>query len=127
MKNLRSLTFSLLCGVLLLTVVGCGTDNDIDISISETEEELVVSANYPDNKSSAVHRYVKSKLRMTDISNFRYLEVKNYQTPDHKMNFQIKSRDGYLKIVLDKTANSHRSYELVKDMGKGLQHLFSNR
>ena len=127
MKNLRLLSYSLLSAAVLLLAAGCGTDNDINISISETDDELVVAARYPEKESKRVHQYVKTKLRMTDISDFNHLEIKEYQPPHQRMNFHIKSRDGYLKIVLDKKENTMRSYERLKDAGKGLQKLLAQR
>lgn len=127
MKKLGSLIYSFLSAVLVLIVIGCGTDNDIAIGIFETKDELVLSASYPENESKRVHEYVRSKLRMTDISDLRYLEIKEYQTPDQKMIFYIKSRDGYLKIMLDRSKNTYQSYKTLKKTGQELGKLFEHR
>jgi hypothetical protein len=117
----------LLAAAVMLVTISCGTDNDIDLSISETEEELVVSASYPARDSERVHDYIKSKLNMTEITDLRDLDGKDYQSPDTKMNFHIKSRDGYLKIVLDRRENTSRSYKVLKETAEGLQVLFKER
>lgn len=127
MKNLCSLTYSFLFAVLVLMVIGCGTNNDVDIRISETKDELVISASYPEKESKRVHEYVKSKLKMTDISDLRYLEIEEYQTPDQNMSFHIRSRDGYLKIVLDRSKNTDQSYKVMKETGQELGKLFGTR
>ena len=97
------------------------TDNDITISFSETEDELQLSASFPDKYSKEVHDYVRSHLKMNDLSDLRYLEVKHYQTPDHKMRFNIKARNGYIKIVLDKMENSETAYRKLRDTCEGLK------
>jgi hypothetical protein len=116
-----------LFAIVALVLINCGSDEDIAIEISETEEALTVYASYPDKDSKLVHDYVRSKLKMTDITDLHHLEVKKYQTPDQQMNFHIKSRDGYLKIVLDKSENTRQSYLAMKRTGQGLQTLFQRR
>lgn len=127
MKNLCSLTYSFLSAVPVLIVIGCGTNNDVDIRISETKDELVVSASYPEKESKRVQDYVRSKLKMTDISDLRYLEIKKYQAPGQNMNFHIRSRDGYLKIVLDRSKNTYQSYKALKETGQGLGKLLAQQ
>ena len=119
-KRLSSFNILWVAAIVMLVAMSCGKDNDISLSMSETKEKLVISASYPARESARVHDYIKSKLNMTDITDFRHLEVEKYRTPDKKMNFHIKSRDGYLKIELDKRDNTSRSYKALKKIGEGL-------
>ena len=95
--------------------------NDIDIHTSETEEELVVSASFPKEDTELVHNYIRTQLKMSDVPDMTHLEVKDYITPDARMRFYIKSRPGYIKIVLDRTENSTYAYRKLKNTGKGIE------
>ncbi|MEO7992107.1 MAG: hypothetical protein ABI663_21320 [Chryseolinea sp.] len=102
-------------------------NHDINISFSETDDKLTLSASFPDEDSERVQDYIKTQLKMTDLSDFGNLEIKRYHTPDQKMHFSIKSRDGYIKIVLDKTNNTSASYNQLKKTREGLNTLLTHR
>jgi hypothetical protein len=102
------------------------SDNDISVNISETEEELTLSAAFPRKDSELVHKYLKAQLKMTDLTDLKYLEVKRYQTPNEKMRFHIKSRPGHVKIVFNKTENTFRSYRKLKETCEGLKQLLAH-
>jgi hypothetical protein len=123
MKN-PGLTITLTLIIVLATVWVLSrtiNDDDIHISISESEEELSLSASFPKEDSEKVHEYVKAKLKMSDLSDFRYVEIKHYQTPDHKMRFHIEARPGYIKIVLDRTENSEAAYRKLRATAEGVK------
>lgn len=102
-------------------------NNDVDIRTYETEEELIVSARFPKEETERVHEYVRAHLRMNDLSDLKNLEVKDYITPDARMRFHIKSRPGYIKIVLDRTENSTFAYKRLKETGAGIEHVLTGK
>jgi hypothetical protein len=120
------------CSVICLIAVGVLVsrimhDNDIKISVSENKHELTLSASFPDQDSKRVHDYIKSELKMVDLSDMRAVEIKRYETPDYKMHFSIKSRNGYIKIVLDKDENTSAAYYRLKKASEGLEDLLAGR
>jgi acetone carboxylase gamma subunit len=98
--------------------------DDIDISFAETEEAVTLSATFPDEDSKMVHDYVKKQLKMSDLTDFKYLEVKNYQTPDATMRFHVNAHAGYIKIVLEKKENSKAGYRKLKETAEGVKKLW---
>jgi hypothetical protein len=99
---------------------------NINITISDSRNELSLVASFPIKYSEEVQGYIKSELNMTDLPDLKFVEVKRYQTPDHEMRFHIKSRDGYLKIVLDKRDNDHESVYKLKEIGKGVEEILTS-
>lgn len=87
------------------------------IYVNENAHELSVTAKYPDYRSPKVHRYLARRFSLGDVSN---LEIKNYYSRDGKMNFYIRSTDGYLKIKMSKVTNTGESIEEVKKSAKEL-------
>ncbi len=91
------------------------------IYISDNKDELRISADFPKAKSKPVQDYLSKKLNLSDLPDLNYLEIKHYQTPDRLMSFYIKSRAGYVKILLDKDENDLDAYNKMKETGEGLK------
>ena len=107
--------------VAMVVVINRSMSNDIHISISETRDELSVSASFPDDQSERVQQYVKKQLTMTDLSDLRYVDVKHYETPDSRMRFNIKSRPGFIKIVMNSKDNTSYGYRKLKETAEELK------
>jgi hypothetical protein len=99
--------------------------NNIDISIMENKETVTLKAYYPKVKAQSVHMYIKDLFGLTDPIDLGAMEVNQFYTPDSSMNFHIKSRDGYLKIVMNRLQNSQAAYEKVKAAAKGIQRVLA--
>ena len=114
----------LVCAI--AAVVLCGANrNDINITFSETKDDITLSASFPDHDSERVQEYVKSQLQLKDLSDFKHLKTKQYSSPDQQMHFSIKSGTGHIKIVLDKVRSSSGSYRQLKKIGEGLNKLLT--
>jgi hypothetical protein len=100
--------------------------HDITISVSETKHKLNLSASFPDRDSKKVHDYIKSQLNMSDLTDMQSVEIKHYETPDYKMRFYIKSRNGSIRIVFDKDENTLAAYRKLKKTGEGLKKVLAN-
>jgi hypothetical protein len=130
MKNATYVGVALSVVLVLAIVVflnGKVSRSNISVNISESKNELRLSAHFRKEDSEMVHQYLKKALNMDDLSDMDYLEIKRYETPDHFLRFYIKSRVGYVKIVLDKTENTSGGYHRVKQTGDGLKKLLTDQ
>lgn len=128
MKDQRTLIVTLVISMMISAVifVSMRTRSDIDIEISEDEDEWALYATFPPDRSEEVSNYLKSKLKMTDLTDLRHVEIERYETPDHKMRFHIKSKTGYVKIVMNREANSREAFVKLKKAGEGLSKLLTH-
>jgi hypothetical protein len=128
MKNTVAITLS------LLLIIGFGlflnhkvNGNSVSISISDSDDELSLSAHFPREESTMVHKYLKKRFNMNDLSDMEHVEIKRYKAPGEDMIFYIKSRAGYVKIVMDKTENSAKAYRKLKETAEGLKKILAHR
>jgi len=97
------------------------SNRDINISVSDDDDELQVSAQFPPEKTRAVHEYLRSQFDLSDLSDLNSVVIKKYQTPDDLMTVSLKSRPGYFKIVLDKHRNSKEAYLKLKAVSEEIK------
>ena len=123
MKNQKLLPVVLCFLIIAAAVVlfSMRKNSDIEIAISESKDEWVLFASFPTKHADRAHSYIKSQLRMTDLTDLRYVEIKRYETPDRKMRFHITSRPGSIEIVMDREQNSHEAYEKLRKAAEGLK------
>jgi hypothetical protein len=117
-----------LCFVLItaaVILVSMRGNSNIEIEVSETGSEWSLAASFPAKYAADVHDYIKSELRMTDLTDFRHLEIKRYETPDHKMRFHIKARTGSLEIVMNRKENSPAAWQRLKKASEGLKSILT--
>lgn len=128
MKDQRILIVTLVVSMLISAVIFVSMRNrsDIDIEISEDEDEWSLYASFPSERSEEVSNYLKSRLKMTDLTDLRHLEIERYETPDGKMRFHIKSNSGYVRIVMDRKENSRDAYVKLKKAAEGLSKLLTH-
>jgi hypothetical protein len=108
-----------------ISLKGFFLKGDINISVSEDDDELQVSARFPPEKTRAVHEYLRSQFDFSDLDDLNSVMIKKYQTPDDLMTVSIKSRPGYFKIVLDKHRNSREAYQKLKAASEGIKQIFT--
>ncbi len=123
--------FFLPAGCILLMVIFSSCfyhhNNDVSVSIHESDEEYRMSAKFDDIKTSEVQNYIKECTSSEAI--FKH---NNHGTIDAEVilddntRFYIKSYEGRLKILLDKEENSAESYERVKEMCEGVKELLAD-
>jgi fructosamine-3-kinase len=95
--------------------------DNLSISISENREKITLTAEYPANRAASVHQYISDHFGLTDLTELGAVEVKNYHTPDKSMHFYIKSRNGYLKIVMNRKSNTIEAYDKIRQAAEGLK------
>jgi hypothetical protein len=98
-----------------------GPNNSIDISFSENKVTAGLAASYPKDRSAGVHEYIRNYFGLTDLPGMSALEVKQYETPDGSMRFDIKSKDGYIRIVMNKAQNTREAYVKLRGAVEGLK------
>jgi len=99
---------------------------DINISVSEDDDELEITAQFPKEKTKALHDYLRSQINLSDLSNLNEVVIKKYHTPDNEMTIYLKSRPGYIKIVLDKHMNGKEAYQKLKIVSEGIKQVFTS-
>jgi hypothetical protein len=92
-------------------------DGKINISVSETNNDVSVIAEFPDEKSKRVQDHLRTALNLTDLPDLTHLEIKHYQTPDRLMRFYIKSKSGYVKLKMNKAENNIQAQAKLKQAG----------
>ncbi len=102
------------------------SDKNISISVSEDEDELIISARYPEEKTAKVHEYLRNQLDLSNLTSLNHVNVKKYITADDMMEVSLKSTPGYFKIVLNKHRNSREAYRTLKEAGKGIGTVFTH-
>jgi hypothetical protein len=101
-------------------------DADINISVTEDEDELEIMAKFPRDQTRVVHDYLRSQLNLSDLSDLNAVVIKKYQTPDDLMTISLKSKPGYLKIVFDKHRNSREAYRKLKNASEGIKSVLTS-
>lgn len=102
------------------------TMGDIEIKVSEDDDELEITAQFPKEKTKALHDYLRSQINLSDLTNLNEVVIKQYQTPDDEMTIYLKSKPGFLKIILDKHKNSREAYLKLKNASEGIKQVMTS-
>ena len=103
-----------------------GLNDNIDISIVESDEQIRLTAIYPRHKSDSIQAYIKNFFGLTDIYDMKGLSIEQYDAPDKSISFAIQSRDCYLKIIMKKDSNSPEAHQRLKLAAKGMQQVLAS-
>ena len=100
--------------------------NGNDITVSESEDQYKISADYPEEKSGKVQRCLDEYLEPSGMS-FVNARIDGDIALDNKANLYINTSLGTLKIKLDKQKNSTASYRRMKKLGEALKVLLAEK
>ncbi len=94
-------------------------NGDVRVTVSETGKEYRFKAYFEKEKTATVQSYIVAQSRVTDL-------FKNYQTDKEvilsdETKFKIKSKLGYVEMVLDKRANDDISLKSIKELSNGIK------
>ncbi len=94
-------------------------NGDVRVTVSETGKEYRFKAYFEKEKTATVQSYITTQSRVTDL-------FKNYQTDKEvilsdETKFQLKSKMGYVEMVLDKRANDDISLKSIKELSNGIK------
>lgn len=132
MSNTRKTSGYLLPAAFLIALAFIGTvflslipKHDTRLEVSENDESITVTASFPSQKSASVYNYLRSQLDVSDLSNFKWLEIKKYKTPDMSMSVYIKTRSKLLMIRMNKDENNAVACNKLKGFADGLKHVLA--
>ncbi len=112
--------FSSAALVLLLFVCGsaCSShnNNELKISVQESDHYYSFHAYFPEDKTGAVHRAVNKYMAPSGLfaSVHDYMDVTT-SLPD-QTHFAVKASPGIIEITLNRKENTPASYEHIKEM-----------
>ena len=116
------LSFSILGAIVSSSPLKERFSNDnTDMSLSLTEKEILFTASYPKGKAKRVHAYVKETLHLDDLTDMQSVAIKEYKTTDGIYTLHLKSRNGYLKLILDRRRNPPEAVEHIKMVCEGVK------
>ncbi len=122
-------TFILIAvGVVLLSVFSSCyyySDDDVAISIKDSDDEYKLSARFDKNKTRAVQNFIEDYTDNNGLFKSANSEVDGKITLGDNTMVYIKSKRGKLKIQFDKDENSEESYERIKNMCEGIKDLLA--
>lgn len=92
---------------------------DVKVTVSETGKEYRFKAYFEKEKTASVQSYIESQARVTDLFN-------NYQTDKEvilsdETKFKLKSKMGYVEMILDKRDNDDISLKSMKELSNGVK------
>ena len=125
--NFRVLHFCFIAVIAMLFFFNAGcAGNETSVGFSENRDELILTAEFPRKKSGIVYDFLKSKFGLQDLTGLGRLEIKQYQTPDRRMNFYIKTRLQHFEIRMERQRNSQEAYKTLKRATEQLKELLTS-
>lgn len=97
---------------------------NINITVSENEKELTISAKYPLDKTKNIQKILGKQFGQAVFTN---LEMDGVITLDDKTSFYLKNTKGKLKIEFDKRKNNKKSYQNMKHFGEDLKGILTDK
>jgi hypothetical protein len=92
---------------------------DVKVTVSETGKEYRFKAYFEKEKTATVQSYIAAQSGITDL-------FKNYRTDKEvvlsdETKFQLKSKMGYVEMILDKRDNDDISLKSIKELSNGIK------
>lgn len=101
-------------------------NGNINLSFSEDEKEVVISAKFPNEKTDKVRDYLTEQLSSFKDFSFKNAELDANITLNDSSTFYINSSKGSLKIIMERSKNSAESYRKMKKMNEGLKEILTS-
>ena len=95
--------------------------NQINLTVSEDEEDYKVLAAYPEDNTQKVETYLNETIGDKNHISFTNTTIDALLTLDDGTKMYVNNKPGKLQIKLNKRENSAASYREVKALGEGLQ------
>jgi hypothetical protein len=92
---------------------------NVKVTVSESSKEYRFKAYFEKNKTASVQSYIAAQARVNDL-------FKNFQTNKEvilsdETKFQLKSKMGYVEMILDKRDNDDVSLKSMKELSNGVK------
>ncbi|QHT69744.1 hypothetical protein GXP67_25395 [Rhodocytophaga rosea] len=120
MKISYFLYIACMCLISLLPACHLMHNNDLEVTVSESEDSYELAAYFDESKTSAIQSYINRELRPNSVFGSVTDKLNITTMLDDKTTFHINSSPGKLKITLDKKENSKASYYRIKKIGEGV-------
>ncbi len=111
---------------IMLTFVSCssfGNRHNINITLSETDQDYKIQAHYPQAETGKVEDYLTHKLGSESDVSFANTHIDAQLTLNDGTKFYMKHEPGRLLIRFDKDRNSVEAYHNIKAIGEGLKNV----
>lgn len=92
-----------------------------NLTISESDNEYKILAEYPEQNTEEVERYINEKIGDRNHFSFKNASIDAEVTLDDGTKMYVVNKEGTLKINFNKDQNSRTSYEEIKSLGEGLK------
>lgn len=95
--------------------------NDLEVTVSESEERYQFTAYFDESKTGKVQAYINDAVSPAGVFNSRDHKLNTIATLDDKTTFHINASPGKLTITLNKKENTQAAYHRIKKIGEGVQ------
>ena len=122
MKNVAVIV--LYCLLLSSVSISCwhrSNNDNINLTVSESGNDYKITAEYPEQNTVNVERYMNRKFGDESNISFINTRIDAEITLDDGTKFYMNNRPGILELKLDKSENSNASYRKIKAFGEGLK------
>ena len=117
MKKRLGLLYALTC-----LLISCGRhDGNTAISYKDKGDLYSMHARFDKSKTRAVEQYMNDAIGRKNNISFSNVESDATFTLEDGTSFYLKKSPGRLKIELDKSKNSNRSFYSIKSMCEGIK------
>ena len=100
---------------------------DINLSISENEDSINMSAKFPNDKTTLVQNYLTEQYGEPNELSFKNTDLHGDVSLKDGTNFYMKLSDGQLKIEMDRAKNSRESESKLKKTFEGLKRILTSK
>jgi len=101
-------------------------NDDVSVTIKESEDEYNMSASFDRGKTKMVENYISDHTGENGLFKSRgNIDIDANTTYDDDIKIYIKFHPGKLNIQFDKDDNSKEAYHEVKDMCEGIKEILT--
>lgn len=122
---MRNKTISGVILLLLLSILmSChGPGGDTHVEVKDSDDSYEFYAYYPSDKTNSVEKFVNKSISPDRIYGSGDEVVDLVTTLRDRTTFHIKSRNGRIRIRVDKNENSGESLQRVREMCNGIKEI----
>lgn len=117
---------------LLLSSVGVScrhssNNGNIKLTVSESGNDYKITAEYPEQNTVNVERYMDQKFGDASNISFIHTRIDAEITLDDGTRFYMNNSPGNLELKFDRSENSYASYRKIKAFAEGLKPLLQQQ
>ena len=93
------------------------------VKVTETKTTYTLDASFTRDKASQFYQYINNAVSPAAQFDFEDGDIETSTSLDDGTKFHIKSQDGELQLIFDKSSNNRESYRRMKRIYEGLKGL----